>query len=1420
MFQPPRDRDAHASIRGYVYQVDRTVDRWLGLGVEQVLELERGEDIDLVGRLTLAAKAGSTEHRLLEQVKYRDTSVTLRTPSALEALANFHDHRVTNPGLDVRFCFLTNALVGSEQLNPFPDRIPGIALWEKIRTLQLDLPDATVAADGLRRFLAQLPRPERLAENVWTAWNEYLTAATPDRFREFIERFEWSTGNLDAIQLPVALRSRIIAVGLATDEVEAGAIADRLFVYVARLLSTAGLKRLTLKDRTEVAAAPALSAEDHKLLTQLRAVVTEHSGRIQQLEENVATLGNRLETVVLARTTAERVDLALPPLELSLPLPVTRLSGRRKTAEDLCRILAMSSWLAIHGGPDTGKSQLSVQLALTNGRCRGWVRFHHAMSTTEAAARLEDALAELAGCSQVSHRTGWYAAAFDTLGTGALIVLDDLPRMPSDDAIAERFLRFGEAARAAGVTILSTSQFELPSRLRNHLSGWLQDRPVPTFTDAEAEELFRSHGAPDTFLSESRLRFLNGHATGHPLLLTATAEFLATREWRYSEEDIVALLRGDHTQAILPEVVDRLTRSLVDQSRELLYRLTLAIGSFDQADWIALAGVSPPVDRPRERLNDLLGAWVQRDTDTRFAVSPLTKPLGRSELAVEVRKRCCRELADVITRRGVMNLPQGHRAILYNMEAGEAGRAVTLFVLFLVEVVKASRADHLVPLLSLWKENALPRELTVGNRLFVRAYQLRALTTYGIDASFIVRDIDNLLDQATDADGWGIVTLAVQNLGQFRSQDPTRVLRYIKRAIELPVVLGPEGRDIKFDVFLPDMLWMLVTDLSTMSLLCQWFDVVEAIPERHLAQFWDSDTGGQAVWLVANKMYSVEWEKPAPEQDWNRLLRDLRALLNRSHQFRQPRVEAGITGLTLEILGDRKMLADAPALAEATLTKWPKDADVQFKLHGTLGRLYAYGKRTEDALAHLNIALSQPHSQLDHEELRCLLAATICVGANDLSFGQKARDLARVSDNVPDLEAVRALGEFAISKFQVTGGQAGAMAAFSTWSEAMRRFFAARWKDRIWRDFFALLAHATSYLAGMARFGRPPEKTADGSPFLAPARGFLLKDYMPEREAMYWEGGEASLALMMGLYAVAAGAGDESTHWMKVSIEESRKVGASFIQIASGDAAIAELLVAGQFEDAIETGLLVGRGRLVHSTMGPTDRFTFEGRGIDLTAEFRKLTEQQRRLGDVFALIAGAVPAALVVVRLSLADIPAAIDAAKRVIALCRQLADDEWGDRELWQLAADMVGLVSQSCMNTRSIMARIDSIQGTDERATALRVLGYLLATWPANLDEALRNQLSVIEVLLRWFPVGESIHRRILTPYVEAYWRHAAQERRFLLRAPDFTVGQIEEAMIAPETDRLRAVLSAAANGFRIGGAHGVLQKLHTKALQSQK
>ncbi len=108
-FIPPRDRDAWATIRGYVYQIELTIKRWLELESNQILELERGEDIDIITNSFLGLE--SETNRILEQVKHRQRNLTIRSPEALSAIANYIEHSQANPESTLLYRYLTNSRI-------------------------------------------------------------------------------------------------------------------------------------------------------------------------------------------------------------------------------------------------------------------------------------------------------------------------------------------------------------------------------------------------------------------------------------------------------------------------------------------------------------------------------------------------------------------------------------------------------------------------------------------------------------------------------------------------------------------------------------------------------------------------------------------------------------------------------------------------------------------------------------------------------------------------------------------------------------------------------------------------------------------------------------------------------------------------------------------------------------------------------------------------------------------------------------------------------------------------------------------------------------------------------------------------------------------------------------------------------------
>jgi hypothetical protein len=251
-----------------------------------------------------------------------------------------------------------------------------------------------------------------------------LREVTNEDFQDFIERFEWSTDQPDAAQLPIDLLDKIIALGLARDEVDAKAVADRLFVHVCRLLGTSGTKRLTIEGRKLLLDQLALPVADRELMAHLRAVVAEHSSRLDRLEADVSEIGTKVETLLLVEGSAQRIQVAVPIPDVTFPQPVARLSPRPNTVADLCRRLDPSGWLAIHGGAGVGKTQLAIQIAATCGTTGGWIRFHHSQVTTDAAILLDAALTEMAGWRDVPRGTRWYPEALSAIGTGSIVALD------------------------------------------------------------------------------------------------------------------------------------------------------------------------------------------------------------------------------------------------------------------------------------------------------------------------------------------------------------------------------------------------------------------------------------------------------------------------------------------------------------------------------------------------------------------------------------------------------------------------------------------------------------------------------------------------------------------------------------------------------------------------------------------------------------------------------------------------------------------------------------------------------------------------------------------------------------------------------------------------------------------------------------
>jgi hypothetical protein len=469
-------RDASAVIRGFVYQVDVTIQRWIELEGNERLELERGEDIDLVAR---GIAGNEDERRLTEQVKSREENLTLRSAAAVQSVANFALHRERNPGLNLLFRFTTNAGAGAEQGVEFPASLPGIIAWRRVQLRTAGESEEVAIARALREFYREMQRPSGISEETWSAL-ERVVSADDRAWLGFVAAFEWSVEGDAPATLPPNVQSALIASGLASanDVVQKH---ERLFVHVFRLLAVDGEKVLTRSELEDVLAVPpdpSTHAQIVALLTRVASLEVRMVAGEERLS-NVEGAQQRLSVAFDGMATAIAAQLpsiGVVPIALSTEAPA--IPAYRISRDALVQRLRSDlpcGWLALHGDVGSGKTQLADLVAQQNGSVV-WLRFID-VPPFIAAVALRRYLAEITNHQPAPTRD--LADALFEQGSVHTIILDDLPRLDGRSPLIDDLVAIARSASAAGALVISTSLHLLPAVTADALVVLLFQRGRP-----------------------------------------------------------------------------------------------------------------------------------------------------------------------------------------------------------------------------------------------------------------------------------------------------------------------------------------------------------------------------------------------------------------------------------------------------------------------------------------------------------------------------------------------------------------------------------------------------------------------------------------------------------------------------------------------------------------------------------------------------------------------------------------------------------------------------------------------------------------------------------------------------------------------------------------------------------------------------
>lgn len=1416
VFSPTRDRDAWATIRGYIYQVDQTIQSWFDVPTLGALELERGEDIDVV--IGAFDSSGEEQFRRLEQVKYLNRKVTLRNPQILEALSSFYEHFTHNQDVDLHFAFVTNAEPAVERPSPIPRGRPALSVWQELWEGTLPTRTQNPVLRGIRALLASASRPEPLRKETWELFKKFITDAADDELMEFIRRVEWRTHSASANDISAHIQRQLVSRFAVAPE-DAQSLYHRLFVYVIRLLSQKGLKRLTAASLVQQLSRPALSEDDAKLLRNTKALLSALQLQVTLLEQGYLAHEIRLLSIdaELDRLTKQAggsasINYQSELLQLDAPPPVERVISRTDTVTRYVEKIKSITWGAFYGDAGCGKTQLAILIAQRGGRPIAWVRFR-GLNPNESCRRIDEALITLSDLRPGRSWREFCRDACSRIASETLLIFDDIPRVSAGELLAERLTFLAKECRSSQLKLLSTSPFDLPTRLKKIDGGQgIFVEEVPRFTDEEIVELFKLHRAPDEFFKGGSVSFLAAITARHPTLLAAAATYLESSGWRLGDDEFDSLIKGAYAREINEQTEVALLGTVIDPAaRELLYRLNLVNRSFNKDDVHLVSEVAPQIPHPFEKIRESLGLWVQRDSSQdSYVLSPLVRQVGSENLDLTTIREVHLTLARATFKKGSIGPPEVSLAINHYVAANEFNQAASTLLWALSNMRKQDVQADPWGISNYWYSLPLPDQIDLDLRILLRTMQAVVGAQLKRSNEFVLRDLDSLLDSADESNARAVVYATAMAGPLFSEGSPSRANRYLLRLLRVaPKGILPDGTSLSYPEGITPaaLIWATVRMVRTAEDLNDWLATLENFEPAQIEDAFRAPIAPDSAMALADRLWVWEADKPKNRRNWKRILLQLENFSERAHSVGGEILWACFIRSRIIVLAEyRQDLKSAVALGRDALDKASSDPAIQFLLKASIGIQFAEAGRSDEGITLLKEALEEPTEVYPLDRTIALLKLARESGKKDsagaLGFIDQAIEVVRSSPVVPESILIKALGEKAVALW-LAGDLA---AAYLPMQEGAERLLSIENRSDEDKALFMVFGHVSGFLSHLANTGEEIQHTADDSDYARPERGMLLKT-APILATTYREELVRYLPAQMAIFARGIGKEADVAKWSLRAIDMAR---ASGDQTASGQVAhlaLDSLVVENKVPEAFDVALNMGIGMAALKVDQAAGRNPMR-RDFDVLSILGPKSGEGWLVAEDYAAIAGILPFFF---QLSLARLNGERDLralVEEITKICRQISVTA-ANPELWSGAADLLQDFISDKLSGTEFMDKAASFSGPN--ATSLQTLALLAAAFESSAEQAIYNHLETLTVIVDFFRSFNLIYERIIVQFYKAFWARTIRENRFRFRMPNVVEQEFAQLSNSTEGNALPRMLTLIAYGLGVNPSERVRQWL---------
>jgi hypothetical protein len=594
-------RQAMPLFKGIDYQIWQTVLAWMDLGENESLDVEGAEDFDNLSETSAT----------INQVKNLASPISLRSECVCDALRNFWIARHKNPGRAIRFRLITTATLSIEAGAPFGASKLGLAVWNEEA--------AKATAQHSQHLIAFLLSDASISERLAKAFAEgipslveHLRQLSSEAFHsEFVCAIQWLPQQPDVDVVREMVWVRLHAYGedkhlLPRDSERA---LTPLFEYVAHV----AIRQRRL-----------LTREDFRVLFDDSTRVNVPVSQFNQMQAAVALLqpafASTTQVTFLAAETASIPDLPIP------------CALRSESVDTLAKCVSENRFVAIQGSTRKGKSTLAKLLARKLAGHWVWTSF-----ADRSPQQISEELYRLAHQAAVQpHAASLFLDDFNPSGS-------DLPPLFKKLAVLSRLTLAG-----GGRMIVTTQRLLGEAFLRQSDLPPQVLQQVAAFREEEVQELCVRSACPQDERLPAWVKIISSQTGCHPQLVHARVKVASRRGWpEPSVSDVLEIPREITDER---QLARQLLQELDDSEIELLYRLSLASQPFRKDQVVAVGAIAPPISRPGDKFDALVGPWIEPVGKRYYRLSQLLARIGEDNWTPEHARSMRIEYARAIHR--------------------------------------------------------------------------------------------------------------------------------------------------------------------------------------------------------------------------------------------------------------------------------------------------------------------------------------------------------------------------------------------------------------------------------------------------------------------------------------------------------------------------------------------------------------------------------------------------------------------------------------------------------------------------------------------------------------------------------------------------------------------------------------------------